>query len=409
MLDFSEEERTIQAAIRDYCALRIEPKVLRMEAGDESIYPVMREMANAFGLADMARSLFKTDDAGESGSRSSGAASARKGGSTRKGSAGTTLMSILVMELARVCPGFALAFGASLGLFGGAVMARGTRAQKEKWALPVFTLDKIGAWGLTEPSAGSDAFGSMKTRARKVEGGYRLDGSKTFITNAPFADYFVIYARVGASGAESNAVRSFIVERSDPGLTTGPAMKKMGMHASPTGEVFLDDVFVPDERLVGGDGANDARQAARSSLQQERFAMIPMCFGMVDRCLEESIRFSKSREQWGSAIATFQLVQEKISRIYTSRTIMHALWMRQLEAERTGVQLPAREASAAKLYSARATTECALEAVQIFGGSGYMTGSVVEMMARDAKLFQIGGGTDEIQILRIARELLEAS
>jgi alkylation response protein AidB-like acyl-CoA dehydrogenase len=128
---------------------------------------------------------------------------------------------------------------------------------------------------------------------------------------------------------------------------------------------------------------------------------------MVERCLEESIRYAKTREQWGKPIASFQLVQDKIARIYMARTVIHTMLMRQLEAEKEGVPLTAREASATKLYCARAATDCALEAVQIMGGAGYMTGSVVEMMARDAKLFQIGGGTDEIQILRIARELLE--
>ena len=111
--------------------------------------------------------------------------------------------------------------------------------------------------------------------------------------------------------------------------------------------------------------------------------------------------------EWGRPIASYQLVQEKIAKIYTARSIMHALLMRQLEADHKGVPLSMAEASASKLYCARTTTECALDAVQIMGGAGYMTGSVVEMMARDAKLFQIGGGTDEIQILRIAREVLE--
>jgi len=396
MLDFSEEEKAIGAAIRGYCAQHIEPKVLDMEAGKEDIYPVMRAMADALGLADMARAMLaavvEKPDAGD----------AKEARRSRAG--GAALLSILMMELSRVCPGFALAFGASLGLFGGAVMARGTKAQKERWALPVLTLEKIGAWGLTEPGAGSDAFGSMKTRARKVDGGHRISGGKTFITNAPFADYFVIYARTDTSPV---SVCAFIVERTDEGVATSAPMKKMGMHASPTGEIFLDDVFVPDGRLIGGETTSDARQAARSSLHQERSSMIPMLFGMVDRCLEESIRYAKTREQWGQPIAGFQLVQAKIARIYTTRTLLHAIWMRHLEAERKGVHLPAREASAAKLFAARATTECALEAVQLFGGAGYMTGSVVEMMARDAKLFQIGGGTDEIQILRIARELLD--
>ncbi len=397
MLDFTEEERMAQQAIRSFCTQHLEPKVLAMEAGELSVYPTMREMAATFGIPDMARAMFaKAKERGEGGGLSKGIGK----------NAG--MMAILSMELSRVCPGFALAFGATLGLFAGGVMARGTLEQKERWALPVLTMDKIGAWGLTEPGAGSDAFGSMKTHAKKADGGWRISGSKTFITNAPFADVFLIYARLVGDGFAPGDVRAFIVERTDKGLTSGPPMKKMGMHSSPTGEVFLDDVFVPDDRLLGGEATENARTAAKSSLNQERFGMTPMCLGMVDRCLEEAIKYAKQREQWGKPIATFQLVQEKIARIYTARTLMQAMLMRQLEAEKQNFPLTGKEASATKLYCARMTTECALEAVQIMGGAGYMTGSVVEMMARDAKLFQIGGGTDEIQILRIARELLEA-
>ena len=390
MLDFSEEQKLAQSAVRGWCAQHLEPKVPAMEAGRESIYPTMRELAATFGIPDMARAAF---------------AKGKDGGG--RGSSQSALMAILMMELSRCCPGFALAFGASLGLFGGAVMARGTKEQREKWALPVLTLEKIGAWALTEPGAGSDAFGSMATRARRADGGWVLKGSKTFITNAPFADLFVVYARVHEGGD----VHAFVVERTAKGVATSPPFAKMGMHASPTGEIFLDDVFVPGDQLLGGDGPSDAnaRSAAKASLSNERFGMTPMCLGMIERCLDESVRYAKDRRQWGRPIAEFQLVQEKIAKMYTARTIARALLFRQLEAEREGVSLPAEEASAAKLYVARTCTDCALDAVQLMGGAGYMTGSVVEMMARDAKLFQIGGGTDEIQILRIAREVVAAS
>jgi alkylation response protein AidB-like acyl-CoA dehydrogenase len=312
-----------------------------------------------------------------------------------------------------------MAFGASLGLFGGAVMSKGTLEQKERFALPVLTLEKIGAWGLTEPGAGSDAFGSMKTHAKRTDGGFRLSGSKTFITNAPFADNFLIYARMLGEDFGPQDVRAFIVERGSKGLSTSAPFKKMGMHASPTGEIFLDDVFVPKDQLLGGEqadsqvgarplrGSSDARSAARESLKGERFGMTPMCLGILDRCLEESIKYAKQREQWGKPIATFQLVQEKLAKMFATKSVVQALLFRQLEADKAGVGLSVEEASASKLYCARETTACALEAVQIMGGAGYMNGSVVEMLARDAKLFQIGGGTDEIQILRIARELLE--
>ena len=295
-----------------------------------------------------------------------------------------------------------MAFGASLGLCAGAIMSRGTLEQKQRFALPVLTMEKIGAWALTEPGAGSDAFGSMATRARKVDGGWRLSGSKTFITNASYADTFVVYARTG-----DQDVRAFIVERGAQGLSTGKPFKKMGMHTSPTGEVFLDDVFVPGDQLLGGEDQASARAAAKSSLKGERFGMTPMCLGIVDRCLEESVVYAKSRVQWGKPIASYQLVQEKIAKMYTARSVIHALLMRQLEADRAGVALTVEEASASKLYCARVTTEVAMEAVQLKGGAGYMQDGVVEMLARDAKLLQIGGGTDEIQILRIAREVLE--
>jgi alkylation response protein AidB-like acyl-CoA dehydrogenase len=387
MLDFAEEHKLAQKAIRAWCTEHLAPRVPKLEAGEISPYGPMRELCATFGIAEMVRASFAKMQARD----------AEKKASSESG----PLMAILMMELSRVCPGFAMAFGASVGLCGGAILARGTPEQKQRFALPVMTMEKIGAWALTEPGAGSDAFGSMKTRARKVDGGWRLSGSKTFITNAPLADTFVVYARTS-----EHDVRAFVVERGAEGLSTGQPFRKMGMHTSPTGEVFLDDVFVPGDQLVGGEDAENARAAARSSLKGERFGMTPMCLGIVDRCLEESVRYAKERVQWGKPIATYQLVQEKIARMYTARTVIHALLMRQLEADRAGVPLSVEEASASKLYCARTTTDVALEAVQLKGGAGYMQEGVVEMLARDAKLFQIGGGTDEIQMLRIAREVL---
>jgi alkylation response protein AidB-like acyl-CoA dehydrogenase len=401
MLDFTEEQRLAQSAIRSWCAQHLEPNVRAMEAGTMPVYPTMRAMADTFGIPDMARAGFARmrEPRPET-------AAPRRPGRAGGGDGQAAMMAILMMELSRCCPGFALAFGATLGLFGGAVMARGTMAQKEAWALPVLTMEKIGAWALTEPGAGSDAFGSMRTTARRVDGGWLVKGSKTFITNAPFADSFVVYAKTGGGGGGEQDVRAFLVARESKGVATSAPFAKMGMHASPTGELFLDEVFVPSDALLGGEETPTSRAAAKASLSNERFGMTPMCLGMLERCLDESVKYAKERTQWGKPIASYQLVQEKIARMYTARTIVRTLLLRQLEAEREGAPLTAEEASATKLYCARATTDCALEAVQIMGGAGYMTGSVVEMMARDAKLFQIGGGTDEIQILRIAREVL---
>jgi hypothetical protein len=407
LLDFNDEHKLAQSLLRQWCTERLAPRITELEEGTTLPYALMRDLCATFGVGEMVRASLAKSRAREAAPPGDGdraaAASAPAGASTEG-----PLMAILMMELSRVCPGFALSFGASIGLCGGAIVARGTPAQRERFALPVMTLDKVGAWALTEPGAGSDAFGSMATRARRTDGGWRLSGSKTFITNAPFADVFVVYARLDTAphGEGATGVRAFIVERATPGLTSGPPMKKMGMHTSPTGEVFLDDVFVPADQLLGGDDAGNERAAAKASLKGERFGMTPMCLGIVDRCLEESVRFAGERVQWGQPIASFQLVQEKIARMYTARTVLFALLLRQLEADRAGVPLPLEEASACKLQCARTATEVAMEAVQLKGGAGYMRDGVVEMLARDAKLLQIGGGTDEIQILRIAREIL---
>jgi alkylation response protein AidB-like acyl-CoA dehydrogenase len=380
MLDLPEDLQAAQRQVRAFCLRHVEPAVLELEAGRALPYPIFRELGRALGMAEFA--------------------AARAGGAPDDG-----LLAILSWELTRSCAGVALAFGASLGLFAGAVLARGTPEQKICWARPVLACERIGAWALTEPGAGSDAFGAMRTRATRVSGGFELSGAKTFITNAPYADVFVVYARAD-EGSRDPDVRAFLVERGARGLTTGPAMRKMGMHASPTGEVFLEGVFVPEADVLGGAAADDARKAARASLAAERLGMTPMCLGIVERCLEEATRHARERTQWGRPIATFQLVQEKLAQMYVARSTMFTLFLRQLEALRSGVALSEAEASAQKLYCARTSTACALDAVQVLGGAGYMEG-VVERMARDAKLFQIGGGTDEIQTLRIARALVE--
>ncbi len=394
MLDFPEEERLVRDAVRSWCQQRLEPEVDRLDRGEVLPYPLMRDFAKTFGIGEMMAGVATRERSADAPEKRGGAFSGRIG----------RTFAVVMLEFSRYSPGFALAFGGTLGLFAGAVLARGTREQRAKWVVPVAHLEKIGCWGLTEPEAGSDAFGSMKTRAVRDGAGYRLSGSKTFITNAPHADVFVIYARVAGDGGER--VAAFLVDRSDPGVSTGPSMRKMGMHASPTGEIFLDDVRLGADRLLGGEEAAASRADAKSSLTAERFAMVPMALGIVERSLEESVRYAKARTQWGRPIAEFQLVQEKLAKMYVAQQNLRALVLRQLEAEAAGTPLSPSEASAAKLYATRAATDCALEAVQVMGGAGYMAGSVVEMLARDAKLLQIGGGTDEIQITHIAKALL---
>jgi alkylation response protein AidB-like acyl-CoA dehydrogenase len=314
-----------------------------------------------------------------------------------------------LIELCRYCPGMVTALGVSVALTSAAIMSKGTLRQKERWALDLLTLRKIGAWALTEPGAGSDAFGSMKSTARRTEdGAYLLNGNKTFITNGPYADIIVFICKLEEGGVDpgNRKVLSFVIEKGMPGLTQSKPMRKMGLHSSPTGELFLQDVRAEADRLLGGSEKSRARSGAKDTFSLERASVAAMSLGIIERCLELSVEYAKQRVQFGRPIGEFQLIQEKLARMEVARLNLQNLVFRSIEAAGRGKGLSLAEASAMKLYSARAAVEVANEAVQIYGGNGYMCEYQVEQLARDAKAMQIYGGTDEIQISAIARDLL---
>ena len=406
MYRFSEEHEMVRKLIRSWTAKKLEPRVDAFEAG-EPPYEAMRDLAKTFGIPDLVRAQFEKLEAR---ARDGGEGGAERPASPVRGAGDPVTGAVLSIELSRVCPGFALAFGASMGLAGGAIMGKGTLEQKRRWGLPVLTWEKIGAWGMTEPGAGSDAFRSMRTVAVPRDGGYVLNGQKTFITNAPYADTLVIYAKIDRGDGTPLAdrpIQPFVLERGDAGLSTSKPMRKMGMHSSPTGEVFLSDCFVPADRLLGL-REKDAvgRDSGRDVFHSERTGIATMCVGIIERCLEVALAYAQERVTWGKPIAEYQLVQDKLARMYMHLQNCRNLMFKQLEMTAAGTTMSAAEASATKLYCARTATECALDAVQVLGGNGYMQEYRVEMLARDAKLLQIGGGTDEIQIINIARHLL---
>ena len=402
MFQFSSEHEMVRKIVRKWAETKLAPKVDAFEAG-EPPYELMRDLAKTFGLPGMVRAAFdKIEQRAKDGTGD--AKDVRLGGM-----GDPFLSSILSIELSRICPGFMLAFGASMGLAGGAIVGKGTLEQKRRWGLPILTWDKIGAWGMTEPGAGSDAFRSMRTTATATDGGYVLSGQKTFITNAPYADILVIYAKIDRGDGTplgERPIQAFVLERGDRGMETSKPMRKMGMHSSPTGEVFLQDCFVPADRLLGGHEQPVGRASGKDVFHSERTGMAPMCIGIIERCLEISTDYAKLRVTWGKKIAEYQLVQEKLARMFVHLENCRNLMFKQLTLSAAGSSMTAAEASAAKLYCARAATESAMEAVQLLGGNGYMQEYRVEMLARDAKLLQIGGGTDEIQIINIARHLL---
>lgn len=296
-----------------------------------------------------------------------------------------------------------------MGLTGGAIMSKGTIAQKERWAPELLTLEKVGAWAITEPNSGSDAFGSMKASCKRTDdGGYLLNGNKTFITNGPYADTIVFICKLDEEGVapKDRKILSFILDAGMPGLEQSKPFRKMGIHSSPTGELFLQDVKVGADRLLGETEEVSARSGAKDTFSSERVGVAAMALGIVERCLALSVQYAKERVQFGQAIGQFQLIQAKLAKMEVARVNLQNMVFRYIELSAKGQKPTLAEASAMKLYSAQAAIEVALEAVQVHGGNGYMAEYHVEQLARDAKILQIYAGTDEIQITHIARDLL---
>jgi hypothetical protein len=311
--------------------------------------------------------------------------------------------NILVKELSRVSPGMAMSFGVSTGLAGGTILGKGTLEQKKTFGLPLLKLDKIGAWCLTEPGAGSDALGSMRTSAVEDGDSFVLNGSKTFITNGPVADIFVVYARLdrGSAGKE---IQNFIVLREDPGFSTGNPFDKMGMKASPTSEIFFDDCRIPRDRLIGGARERKSRDHVKEGLATERSGLPAMALGVIERCFEIAVRYAKERSQFGRPIIEFQLIQNRLARMYIAQENVRNSFFRTMEQTIYG-GLTRLEVCAGKIYCSEMATWVANEAISILGGYGYMREYVVERLARDARLLEIGAGTAEMQILTMGEDL----
>jgi hypothetical protein len=292
-----------------------------------------------------------------------------------------------------------------VGLAAGNIRVRGTPEQKQRWAEPLRRLEKIGAWALTEPQAGSAAIRDMRTTAAPDGEGYVLNGAKTFITNAPYADIFVVYAKLRRDG--STSVEAFVCERGDPGLETGPPMKKMGCRSSPTGEVFLSDCWIPADRLLGGRPSGAG--AVRERLARERIGLQAISYGLAERAFEIALEYARTRVQGGRRIGDYQLIQRRLARMYMALSAARAFVFADAIPGLAGRWLgetPA-DVSVGKLYVAEAASYVTNEAIHILGGNGYMEEYEVERLARDAKLIEIGGGTTEIQELTTGRWLVE--
>ncbi|MEO8843597.1 MAG: acyl-CoA dehydrogenase family protein [Kofleriaceae bacterium] len=403
MFELDEQTQMVATMVRQWCQTQLAPKIPTLEAGTEQPFDLMKKMAKSFGFdAMLGASVKKRIARLRSGEADDGDRQLAKGVGS------PMLMHIVVKELSRVSPGFAMGFGVSMGLVGGAIVAKGTADQIERWGLPLATLQQIGSWCLTEPAAGSDAFGSMRTVAKPNDaGGYVVKGSKTFITNGPGADVFLVYAKIDrGEPADERGVATFIIERNMPGVSVGPPFKKMGMRDSPTSEVFFDDVHLGVEHLLGGkEKGRGGRTDTKDSLGNERSGIPAMAWGIIERCYDASLAYVRERQQFGRPIGAFQAVQLHIADLFLKLRTVESVVYRTAWMQQKGVRdMPFVNAS--KAMCAQYAVECAMKAIQIHGGYGYMEELGLEKLARDAKLLELGAGTTDINLLAAARELI---
>ncbi|WP_312868288.1 acyl-CoA dehydrogenase family protein [Amycolatopsis pithecellobii] len=309
----------------------------------------------------------------------------------------------VVMELGYTSPAFRSMFGTNNGIAGHVLLLGATDEQRAEYLPKLASGEWTASFALTEPEAGSDP-SSIRTTAYRTGDGWVIDGSKRFITNAPLADVFFVFARIGD---DAGGISTFLVERGTPGVTVGPKDRKMGQAGAWTADVGFDGVVVGPDALIGGEPGHGLSVAMRC-LAHGRIHIGALCVGLAERLVDESVAYATSRTQSGRPIADFQLVQGLIADSYTDYLAAHGVVMEAARRYEAGTDVRIAP-SAAKYFASEAVFRVADRAVQIHGGSGYMRGNAVERLFRDARLFRLYEGTSQIQQVIIARELGRAA
>ncbi|MCH4825720.1 acyl-CoA dehydrogenase [Planococcus halocryophilus] len=314
--------------------------------------------------------------------------------------ADTTSFAIVTEELSRVCASTGITYSAHISLGGAPLNLFGTEEQKEKYLTPICTGESFGAFGLTEPNAGSDA-GGTETRAIEDGDNWVINGSKVYITNASHAKHLAITAITGMEDGKKE-ISAIIVPTDAEGFTIIDNYEKMGLHSSNTTELVLENVRVPKENLLGKRG--DGFKQFLVTLDGGRIGIAAMAVGIAQGAFNKALAYSKERKQFGKTLSEFQVTQFKLAdmamKIELARNMVYkAAWLKDQGRPFT------KEASMAKLYASEISMEVANEAIQIHGGYGYMKEYEVERYMRDAKLLEIGEGTSEIQRMVIARQI----
>jgi alkylation response protein AidB-like acyl-CoA dehydrogenase len=313
---------------------------------------------------------------------------------------GHLAFAVVVEEVARACASTAVIIDVHTSVGMEPILLFGTEEQRSRWLPEMAAGRRLGAFALTEPGAGSDAAG-LRTSARRREDGWVLNGSKIFITMLDRAGLYTVMARTGAEGA--GGISAFVVEADNPGLKCGRPMDKMGLHGSPTGELFLEDCFVPGDCMLGVEGQGFT--IAMSALDAGRIGISAQAVGIAQGAFDDASTYVKQREQFGHPVAEFQGLQFMLADMATAIEAARLMTYRAAELCDDGKAFT-REASMAKLFATDTAMQVTTDAVQLLGGYGFIEEFPVARRMRDAKACQIYEGTNQIQRMVIARQLL---
>ncbi|HKA86188.1 MAG TPA: acyl-CoA dehydrogenase family protein [Haliangiales bacterium] len=373
----TQDQRILVDSVRDFCQREIAPNSRRWDEEErfpEEIVPKLAELSLL--------GLFAEEEYGGAGM-------------------GMLEGALVIEELGRWDGSICLTVASHNSLATGHIRIAGTPEQKRRWVPQLATGKTLGAWGLTEPGSGSDA-AAARTVAVRTRDGWRLNGTKTFITQGSVAGIYVIMASTSPE-KKQKGLTAFVVERGTPGLRAGRKLEKMGLHASDTTEVILEDVEIPDANRLGEVDAGFTHTLR--ILEKGRIGIAAMASGLGRGALEEASRYARERVQFGVPIAQHQAIQMMLADMATEMAAARLLWQRAAWLQDRGRRTP-RESSVAKLFGARAAMRACDAAIQIHGGYGYTREFPVERYLRDCKLTEIGEGTNEVQRMVLARQLL---
>jgi isovaleryl-CoA dehydrogenase len=376
---FSDEHRMLQETVRQFAQDELAPRIEQLDHEEG----FNREAFHKMGELGLLGIIVPEED----------------GGAGLDAVAATIAME----EMGATDASTALSYLAHTILCVNQIAKNGSSEQKKRYLPKLISGEWIGGMGMSEPGAGSDALG-MKTKAVRSGDNYVLNGSKTWITNGPQGDLFYVYAK---TGEERKAISTFIVERGMKGFSTGKKFSKMGMRASPTGELVFADCAVPASNRVGDEGSS--LKMMMRNLDIERITIAGISLGCARACIDVATQYSKERTQFGKHIGSFQQIQERLTEASAWYEACRALTYQAAKMWDLGLMTgkdASMMAAKAKLQSAQMATQVGLDAIQILGGYGYTREFPVERMMRDAKLMEIGAGTNEILRLIIARAML---